>query len=206
MKNIFRVRPAAGAFTLVEMLLVITIVALLLGLAGSSLSGTLQSQTLAATARQLGGDLEFAALLARKENRPVDILFYKFKPGDDLGEHAYRGYQFGVLEGFNDKGVPEYRFLTEPKRFSRGVILSPRPEHSTLLALPEKPVSMPGAGVPETSSYISYQIRPDGTTTLDPKQKHAVTLVMETDLEKGDLPPDFRTILINPVTARARVY
>jgi uncharacterized protein (TIGR02596 family) len=205
MRKVSRLKSVESAFTLVEMLMVVTIVALLMGLAGSALNGTIQSQSLAAAARQLGGDLEFAALLARKENRPVDILFYKFQPGDDLGEAAYRGYQFAVLEGFDETGAPNYRFLTEPKRFSRGVIFSPKPEHTTMLALPEKKV-MPGAGVPETSTYISYQIRPDGTTTLDPQQKHALTLVMEVDLDKGDLPPDFRTILINPVTARARVY
>lgn len=195
-----------NAFTLVEMLMVITIAAILLSLAGASFHGSMQSQSLAASARQLGGDLEFAALLARKENRPVDVLFYKFIPGDGLGESAFRGYQFGILQGFDQDGAPQYKFLVEPKRFASGVVIAPTVEHTTLLSLPEKPVTMKGAGVPETSTYISYQIRPDGTTTLDPGEKHALTLIGEKEAAGEDLPADFRTILINPVTARARVY
>lgn len=209
MKRLSKGKSFPSAFTLVEMLMVITIIAILMGLAGASFQGSIKSQSLAASARQLGADLEFAALLARKENRPVDVLFYKFVPGDALGEPAFRGYQFGVLEGFDDTGAPQYRFLVEPKRFTTGVIFAPKPEHTTLLSLPEKPVNMQSVGLPEAAKYISYQIRPDGSTTLDAAQHHALTLVLENDAdtaEGGGLPPDFRTILINPVTARARVY
>jgi uncharacterized protein (TIGR02596 family) len=195
-----------SAFTLVEVLMVVTIVAILLGFAGASFQGSLQSQSLAAVARQLAGDLEFAALLARKENRPVDVIFYKFTPGDTPGESAFRGYQFGILEGFDSQGAPKYRFLVEPKRFANGVVFSPSVDYTTLLSIPERPANMNGAGVPETSTYISYQIRPDGITTLDPGQKHTLTLIAGKDAAKHELPPDFRTILINPVTARARVY
>lgn len=202
-------RPARRGFTLLELLVVMTIMGMLLALSGAAFQGSLQTQTLGAAARQLGADLDYAALLARKENRPVEVLFYKFVPQDDpLAKEAIRAYQFGVLEGFTTAGAPQYRFLSEPKRLPSGVAISTDPAYTVLMSQTAKdalPDDQQG-GVAEDYTYYSYQIRPNGTTTLDQGQQQPITLLFEKDMESSQLPADFRTVLINPANARTRLY
>lgn len=211
MKSHFSFAPVSRTrrgFTLIELLVVMTVMGLLLAMSGAAFQGSLQTQTLGAAARQLAADLDYAALLARKENRPVEILFYKFVPADDpAAANAVRAYQFGVLDGFSDTGAPKYRFLIEPKRMPSGVAFSTETAYNSLMSQTAKtPQAGQLGGVPETYTYYSYQIRPNGTTTLDVKLKHPITLMFDKDLAGSALPPDFRTVLVNPVNARTRVY
>jgi uncharacterized protein (TIGR02596 family) len=195
------------AFSLIELLVVVAIMGLLLGMSGLAFQGSLKTQSLNAAARQLGADLDYAALLARKENRPVDVLFYRYQPQDSLGPAAVRAYQFGVLEGFTPAGTPTYRFLAEAKKFPASIAMSPNEEYTTLAKLTASPslTDQPG-GVTEDYTYYSYQIRPDGSTTLESGRLHPFTLVFDKDLEAGTLPADFRTVVVNPANARTRVY
>lgn len=196
-----------SGFTLIEMLVVIAIVAILMAFSGFAVQSSLQSQQLKSTSRQLAADLDYAILLARKENRPVDVLFYKYEPDELGGTKTIRAYQFGVLTGFNDDGSPQYRFLLEAKRFPPDVVASTNHEYTTLLSLPERmPLTQDGSGVTEDHVIHSYQIRPDGTTTLERGQQHTLTLVFEKDLKNNQLPSDYRTISIDPATARPKLY
>ncbi|MEZ0387358.1 MAG: hypothetical protein ACAI34_09850, partial [Verrucomicrobium sp.] len=95
----------------------------------------------------------------------------------------------------------------EPKRFPGSIALATSTEYTSLMALTAKPaLSGQTGGVSETYTYFTYQIRPDSTTTLDVEQKHPLTLLHDKDLEKASLPADFRTVVINPLNARTRVY
>lgn len=198
-------RPSA--FTLVEMLVVIAIAAILMAISGFAVQSSLQSQQLRSITRQLAADLDYAILLARKENRPVDVIFYKYEPDELGGPRAIRAYQFGVLTGFSESGLPQYRFLVETKRFPSGIVASTTEQYTSILNLSERPALVQqGSGVTEDHSIHSYQIRPDGSTTLDREAQHTITLIYEKDLSTGTLPADYRTISIDPVTARPRVY
>lgn len=208
MKSPFHLKSGTlRAFSLIELLVVVAIMGLLLGMSGLAFQGSLQTQSLNAAARQLGADLDYAALLARKENRPVDVLFYRYQPLDSLGPAAIRAYQFGVLEGFTPAGSPTYRFLVEPKKFPANIAMSPNDEYTTLVKLTASPAltDQPG-GVTEDYTYYSYQIRPDGSTNLESGRLHPLTLLFDKDLGASTLPADFRTVVVNPANARTRVY
>jgi uncharacterized protein (TIGR02596 family) len=199
--------PQNRAFTLIELLAVIAIISLLIGIASLAFQNSLQSQNLRATARQLAADLDHASLLARKENRPVDVFFYQYAPGELGGTSSIRAYQFGILDGFNAEDKPQYRFLVEVKRLPSGMIITTNPTYTTMAGLtPQNPLTQPGSGVPESHTFFAYQIRPDGSTTLDRDSHHTLTLLWEKDESPDHLPPDFRTISINPHTSRAVLY
>lgn len=211
-------RRRRAAFSLIELLVVMAIIGLLVSVSALGLRGTIRTQTLAGAAGQLAADLDLAALQAAKENRPVEVFFYQFVPDDSPAEPGIRAYQFAVLDGFDDNGRPSYRFLTEVRRLAAGIVLADDPRFTSLMHLPAGPaIDQHGGGVTEDHSVRAYQVRPDGTTTLSQLRPdgsrapnrfdHFATLVYQTDpVTDLGLPRDFRTVVINPLNARARLY
>jgi uncharacterized protein (TIGR02596 family) len=192
-------------FTLVEILVVVTIISLLITMVALTLPGSLASQRLSAAARQLSADLNHATLLARTENRPVEVRFYLMEPSMPPGQIAGRAYQFGLVTGWDAKGLPTVTLPAETQRLPDDVVLMPDSSYNTLhgKTAHENEDSNAGEGAP----YVSYFINGDGSTTL-PNQGPAVfTLVRETS--KGtpsSLPTDYRSIVIDPQTHLCRVY
>nr|WP_156345341.1 Verru_Chthon cassette protein D [Verrucomicrobium spinosum] len=99
-----RIRLRRQAFTLVELLVVIAVMALLMALAGLTVPASMATQQLGGMARQLAADLEHAALLAQKESVPVEVRFYRYQEKEGLGGEEYRAIRLprsrdGLLMG-----------------------------------------------------------------------------------------------------------
>ena len=203
-------RRQAG-FTLVELMLVIAVMSVLLGISGNFFSSGLQSQRLAATARLLSADLDHAVLLAQKENQPIEVRFYRFvdqnvpRDKDDPGAPQFRAYQFAILTGFDSSNQPVYRMLNEITRFPSGVMLMPSAEFNTVASLTAR---ITGANDPQFGSeytIASFQIRPDGSTSLPRSPRPVITLV-DDQITGEDLPPNYRSITLDPDNGHTRVY
>lgn len=196
---------SAAGFTLVEMLVVIALISLLVTMAGMSVPAALGSQRLSGAARQLSADLNQASLLARKEDRLVELRFYELLPTTRQGARGCRAYQFGLVTGWSTDGRPQVTFAGELQRLPDDVLLMPDPRFNTLQG---QTVHTGGtAGGEQNVNYVSYFLHVNGATTLPAGQPAVLTLVRETP--KGvpsDLPDDFRSVVIDPVSHQTRVY
>lgn len=193
------------AFTLVELLVVVTILGLLMTMVALTLPGSLASQRLSAAARQLSADLNHATLLARKENCPVEVRFYMMEPLMPPGAVACRGYQVGVVTGWDAEGQPTVELESEMQRLPDDVVVMPDATYNTLHGkkVHENDDAHAGGGAP----YVSYFINGDGSTTLPGEQRAVFTLVRETSQGiPTSLPADYRSIVIDPQTHLCRVY
>lgn len=198
--------PATTAgFTLVEMLVVVALLSLLVTLAGMSVPAALGSQRLSGAARQLSADLNQASLLARKEDKLVELRFYELLPTTRQGTLGYRAYQFGLVTSWATDGTPQVTFSGELQRLPDDVLLMPDAKYNTLKS---QTVHTGGTvGGEQNVSYVSYFLHVNGSTTLPADQPAVLTLVRETP--KGvpsDLPADFRSVVIDPGTHQTRVY
>lgn len=194
------------AFTLVELLVVIAIVSLLLAITGLGIGSSISSMQLGAAANELNATLNHAALLARKENRPVQVRFYKFATSD-FPDAQFRSYQLAALNGISASNEPIVELLSEMHQLPSGVILAPNAEYNTLALLPEKTQTATDPVIGTNYSYTSYEIRPNGLTSLPKNPPAVITLLLENQMTSSNsLPANYRSILINPQNARAKVY
>lgn len=198
-------RSTAAGFTLVEMLVVVALLSMLVTMAAMSVPAALGSQRLSGAARQLSADLNQASLMARKEDKLVELRFYELLPTSRQGALGYRAYQFGLVTGWTTDGRPQVTFSGELQRLPDDVLLMPDVKYNTLKS---QTVRTDGtAGAEQNVSYVSYFLHVNGSTTLPADKPAVLTLVRETP--KGvpsDLPADFRSIVIDPETHQTRVY
>jgi len=201
-----RKKQQRSAFTLIELLVVVAIIALLLALGGLGIGPSMSAMQLSGAANNLSATLNHAALLARKENRPVQVRFYKYGIPESPTPY-YRAYQLAILDGITSSGGNDLRLLTEVMPFPEGVVLAPNATHNTLAALGETPRSSNDPVLQSNYTYSSFEIRPDGLTTLPKDEPSVITLLQEAQMkDAAALPANYRSIVINAMNARAKVY
>ena len=200
----------ARAFSLLELLLVLTVASILMGMGAIALTGTLNAYRLSTSATQLKADIMYAAQLAQSKNRPVEIRFFKhsyLKGG--YTDEEFRSYQF--VEQDPDSG--EFRAISALRFLDPGIVILPNKKYSTILALPildakENETKIGKIGPFATRyKYIRMVFRADGSLALSADRQWAITLANgERGAKNTMLPPGFRCLVVNPVTASVMVY
>lgn len=195
---------SATAFSLIEMLGVIAIVALLAALIVPAVKGISGGNALTQSAGIVVGELDLARRLALTESQQTEIRLFKI-PQDSEPRSEYRALQiFRVRDGFP---------VDTLKRLPQGVILSEDPRFSTLLSSSNPnggTANLPGFGeVP----YKAVCFGSSGGTTLDPRgseqgaDRWFVTLKAANAPSTADRPAtNFITVEIDPVTGRTKYY
>jgi uncharacterized protein (TIGR02596 family) len=201
-----RARRPARAFTLIELLLVITIMAVLLTLATLSLSHVVAGQHLSSSTMRFTNDLAFGAQLAARENRLIGVRFLKLPDESDPdGAEQYRAWQFVA----RDRTTGKWRPLDEPRRLDASTIMMEHDIYSPLLHVTA--IATPDDVDHEDTTPPLFAFKPEGGTTL-PKvttaPKWCVTLALASDLSRapGQLPANFRTIVLNSHTGAITEY
>ena len=185
-----RHRPARrGAFTLIELLLVIAIMLLMMALIVPALNGIADSMKITTASQTLIDSLRLARQNAITKNSAVEYRIFNV-PSKDGGAKAYRAVQSLTVD---EAGVA--KALDAVQYLPQSVVLSGMTTYSSLLA-PSLPAGTDSAG----REYKSFRFRPDGSTDLSPvpPQKWFATIVPERAADSATLPANFITIQVNP--------
>ena len=219
----------SAAFTLIEMLVVVTIIVLLLAFTTPALMRTMQSSKLASAGDSLMGAISEAQQLAYAQNIPVEMRFFKFPEGLDT-ENNFRAYQsFKVTQKFIDDGTVQEQLLPVNNlvRLSDSVIIVPDESLSPILLAggedfeDSKEGSANGYTGVAGARFNALRFMPDGScrsvgaatgglATLSynalPESFLTVTTESGQPITVANLPKNFYTIQIDPFTGKARNY
>jgi len=208
-------RRASRGYTLVEMLMVLSIMVVLFAVAARGARKSWEGQEIKASAMKLAGDISLASMTATKLNRPVQLRFYQY---DDenvaTASPQFHAYQLVVERQGAD--VARWEPLYEVQRLEGTPIMSAVTPYSTLLAQPTAPdlrvdahLASAYAQLPNLK-YTAVEFRPDGSTNLDPQAVSAWTVtlvpVRAADDGQGQLPPYFQTLALAPETGAVRIF
>ncbi len=203
-----------SAFTLMEMLVVITVIGVLFAFSAPQLFSLLQSSSLTSAGSLMRNKLSQAQQMALSKNIDVEVRFFKFS--DDLQaqvEDEIRGFQFFQ---YDEEGIanPVSQFF----RVQAPVIISTNSKLSTLLQ-PGGGGASPSTGkydIPrgsgngrKSATYVSFRFRPDGSTDLPGRSADKgtwfITLVKEGS-DQGKVPKNFYTVQIDPYNGKISEY
>ena len=200
---------SSQGFTLIELMVVMAIMLMLMGIS-VGVTHSWKAQKLTAEARQLAGQFSEVALLAQKDNYPVEVRFYMLP--DEFGDQsssAMRALQLVRLKGYDpNTRKPIYVYLSEVRFFEDDIILMDTRNYTSLAALEPTP---PGPSDPkvrgEQRSYRSFMFLPNGSTNLPRTPDAVFTLVKQNEMKsKNEPPPNYRSVLLQPVTGKATMY
>jgi uncharacterized protein (TIGR02596 family) len=213
------------AFSLIELIVVISIIVLVAGFTVPAASTILRGSQLSQASGMLVGQISLARQQALTKNRAVEVRFYRFAdpetPGEDVanpGTGKFRGIQlFEVLE--NGIAVP----LDKPQMLPNNVVFAYTEDKSVGLSsiidqakagTPKRPGTDDKAaprlprGIDYKYEYVSFRFLQDGSTDMTPTDTWYVTLVGLNDVLKKatEPPPNFFTVQVDPVSGSTRVF
>ena len=205
-------RPGARvAFTLIELMVVMTIIVILLVLAVPAFNSIGKASSLTNGATAVADELKLARQIATARNRKVTMRLYKLK-GEVGATQEYRAVRLFMVD---DKGVLSP--AASIKRLPPGIIMVSTDNFSTLLGTSNPPPNgintenLPDA--PDTP-FKQIEFLPTGGTSLaqagaqSGADKWFVTVKAETaPAGKAGMPaPNFVTVMLDPVTGRVRTF
>lgn len=210
-------RPVGrGGFSLIELLIVITVMMVLGGLMGPSIGSLLRGSNLTRGGDMVAGQLTQARQFAVTRNRPVEVRFYQYcspMTPDEAGQTPDRG-RFRALQTFeiSESGVatPLGRIQQLPDEVcinSSGVLSSLLGGAGAggVVSGTDLGMSIPQVGT--AYNAVSFQFRPDGSINLDRNSRWFLTL--HGTAIPGDAsapPPNFMTIQVNPHNGSIDTY
>ncbi len=234
MKPVFQARGRSGAaFTLIEMLVVVTIIILLMAFSTPALMRTLQASRLASVGDGLMGAISEAQQVAYAKNTPVEIRFFSYSDPEFKDTPAlFRSYQLFriVLETEGVGAAMTVKESLEPVgnlvKLPDGIAIAASEDLSSalsgggLLDVAGDGSSVGYSGV-DGATYRALRFMTDGScravsTTAEgfatltyqtlPKSFFTITYDNAQEITVDKLPKNFYTIQVDPYTGKARNY
>ena len=207
------------AFTLIEMLVVVAIIAILLSLVVPAVVTLMQSSNLNKSAQLLTDELNFARQIALSQNRNVEVRFYKLPSPTNSQDLQFRAFRSLAAIGTSTTESPlsTVRYLPAPIIISTATDSVTNIMVSTLLNAGNPNLSglMTGTEnlpVSGTTPYISFFFRATEGTNLAPitgtNSNWYLTLYSETaaNITATGIPANYFTAQVDPVTGRVLTY
>lgn len=219
-----RSRASQPAFTLVEMLAVITIIAILMALAGPVMFKGVSSSKLTGAGERMLGTLSEAQQMAFTKSSTFEIRFYKYDgliPGGSAGFRGYQLFKIATAPGTNTETATK---ITECVKFPDGVMISESIIFSPVLSGTPLPDTDNNASVKIPATYVALRFLPDGTCrkidsatgeatapavmTFPDTKNSFLTLLADDGKTYGatNMPKNFYAIQTDPYTGKSRSY
>lgn len=233
-----RLIPTSSAcrrgFSLIEMLVVVSIVVMLLALATPALTRTLQASRLAAAGESILGSIAEAQQTAFATNTPVDIRFFSFM--EDLDQapvfHSYQLFKItqttdgaGASATVKESIVPVGNLIRLPE----GIVIPSDTALSGMFSIngsttglaDTKENSQIGYSGVSGATYCAVRFLPDGSCRTVGATTNGMAALSFQTLQQNfftvtfgsgaavtlaTLPKNFYTIQIDPYTGKARSY
>ncbi len=233
-QNVIR-RPTrlSAAFTLVEMITVVGIIALLVALATPALVDVIRATRLNSSGDSLSNRLSLAQQSAVARSNEVEMRFYKYTDPtnpDASGEPLFYAYQVvDVPNGADPRAISEVYYLDS------GIVLSALTKFSPMMqtTTDQRPDSTgnylfkPATGIPPASvRYAALRFYPDGSCrllttangsgssanasatayTVKPLPESYFTLVEARTMNDSNTPNNFYCLQLDFYTGKVRTY
>jgi uncharacterized protein (TIGR02596 family) len=214
-----RLIRARRAFTMVELLVVLSIMAILAALAVPSFRSVVQNYQLKDSGNRIIGFISQSRQWAISKNQDVEVRFYK-----DTKNGQYDSI-VSVADTGTSTGATTLQWLAKPYYLPTGVafnisnaayspIITTLTTNSSATNSPYAIATDSGSGTPSAlqgESYVAFRFRPDGSTDLDLTALSCgwcLTLTNVGSAAGANNTPanDFVTILIDPIMGRTRLY
>lgn len=202
------------AFSLIEMLIVVSVVGILLAFAAPQLFSLIQSTSLTSEGTALRNRLSQAQQIALSQNTDVEVRFFSMKDaGNAELDNAYRGFQF---YRYNEYGqlLPVSQFfrirppivINEPL----STLVQGNSGGGNFLSPSKGTAPIPVVSDLQTFDYVSFRFKPDGSTDLPGRSKDGndtwyftLTKGLPTD---AAVPDNYFTVQLDPFNGRVTSY
>jgi uncharacterized protein (TIGR02596 family) len=195
-------------FSLIEMLIVTSIMLLLLAVSLLSLNTVAMSARLTTTVQDVMNQLSLARQVALTRNTAVEVRLYKLPDYNQpmlSSPTVYRGMQIFVQD-IDGNSTP----LDKPVYFQSRIICIDNPTLSSLFATTSEttPTNGPNLGlIGNNYLYRSLRFKSGGNTDQPVNSLPSITFKTETDPDLvNNLPANYVTIQIDSITGRVRNF
>lgn len=197
-----------SGFTLIEILVVISIASILLTLAANVANDVVLANQVTSAGEIVSDELRLARHTAIARDRVVEVRFYKPSVpnsfGEEVGVNALQAFMFDE-DNVTARPVREARPLPEGVKVSEDATLSSLITDNRLKndwKDGDAQIPLGDAG----TDYVAYRIRflPDGSTDLDSQQQWFLTVHPRNSRETP--PPNYVTVQVKPVRGTVRSF
>lgn len=196
------------AFTLVELLSTIAVMATLMAITGPAMTSLMDSSNLSNGGQMLADQFGLARQIASAKNRPIEVRIIEMSGSPSSAPNAF---QLWMEDPATGNTVPISKLAAMPPNTVVGLDqteVSPALErlpHTELVAGSDEANAMPGA-----SAYYSLQIAPGGTVSpavpVSEMNEFYLTVVTANSATSTSLPSNYVTVQVNPTTGTPLLY
>lgn len=202
--------PRGSGFSLVEMLVVVSVIGLIAAATAPMLFATMKANRLSAAGEEISNRIALAQQFAVSRNHEVELRFYHYSdPEDPKTRDHYRATL--IVEPAADPNAPgavQTTVLSEMSYLRNGIVVA----HSSVLSPTLEDVNDQGDSEGRiraaSASYRSIRFSPDGTCDVKLRPEDAyLTIVEERDLAaQGEVPKNFFAVQIDHYTSRITTF
>ena len=192
---------------MVELLVVMVVLSILLLVSIPSLVGSTGGSRLTIAGDLLLNVLSEAQQKAIASDSEVEVRFFENTEPPALGgAPELSSFQlFTLASTGEDVALASFVPSNGITKLPEGVVISRKEKVNSLLQQPFK--EQVSANLRERAKrYLAIRFLPDGSTNLSPGQLWFITLVADTSEEVGEVPTNYYTVQLDPVTGRQRTF
>jgi uncharacterized protein (TIGR02596 family) len=208
----------ARAFSLLEMVVVIAIIAIVSAFAVPAFSSLVNGTTLNQASSMLTNQLNLARQYATTKNRSVEVRLLRFRdpemPGEGGGSQGPGQFRAIQLMEVLEAGVAVP--FGKMECFPQAIVLCPDVRSSlldgagTASQISRTPTATDGElprGIQRNYTFVSFRFLPNGSTTLAANHNWFMTVLALKDLNANtQLPANYFIVQIDPVSGSTRNF